>query len=134
MSGSMSHASESVPPTIIRQVSIGTDGSPDDLVELLDWFRHDDALRGRVRPQSPQIREGQMGGLYDVLVVAVGAGGIATALTRSLTVWLINRRSDITLTVTSPDGVKVDLDAKRVKSSDVLKDIQKLFDTPDNLQ
>lgn len=113
------------------QLSIRTDGRPDDLVQLLDWLRHDDALRGRVQPQSPQIRDGHMGDPYEVLTVAVSSGGIAAALARSLTVWLTNLRSDVTITVTRANGDNIALDAKRVKSTDVLQDIQKLIDTPD---
>ncbi|MFB8282659.1 effector-associated constant component EACC1 [Nocardia colli] len=112
-------------------LSIHTDGSPDDLVQLLDWFRHDDALRGRIRLPLLRIKGDQMGDLYQVLVVAAGSGGMAAALVRSLTTWLTHRRSDITITVTRADGAKVDLDAKRVKSIEILREVEKLLDDSD---
>ncbi|MFC9434453.1 hypothetical protein [Nocardia sp. NPDC057030] len=40
-----------------------------------------------------------MGDLYDVLVVALGAGGIASTLARSLTSWFTVRGSDIASTL-----------------------------------
>lgn len=108
---------------------IHTTGSVDELVQLLDWFRHDDALRGRVSTPPPRIRDGQMGDLYDVLMVAVGAGGLAPALTRSLTAWLTHRRSDVTITLTRGD-VTVALNGERVKSPEVLQEIRSMLAEP----
>jgi hypothetical protein len=110
------------------QLTIRTNGGPEDLLGLLDWFRHDDALRGQVSLPAPRMREGQMGNLYDVLMVAVGAGGLAPALTRSLTAWLTHRRANITVTVKSSNGVEITLDADRVKSPEVLGELRNLLD------
>ncbi|MEV0712868.1 effector-associated constant component EACC1 [Nocardia aurea] len=111
------------------QLSIRTDGSQDDLIQLLDWFAHDDALRGHVHPRPVLVRDEQMGDLYDVLMVAVGTGGLAPALARSLTTWLAHRRSDITITV-ARDDVCIEIDAKRAKSDAVISQIQFLIDPP----
>lgn len=62
------------------QLTIRSHGGADDLFQLLEWFNDDDELRGRVSLPAKRIRPGQMGDLYDVLIVAVGAGGIAPAL------------------------------------------------------
>ncbi|MGV9612109.1 effector-associated constant component EACC1 [Nocardia xishanensis] len=97
---------------------------------MLDWFRHDEELRGSVGVVAPAIRDGQMGGLYDALVVTVGSGGTAVALTRSLSAWLTHRRSDVKITIRRADGMKLELDAKRVKSADVLEEVQRLLDQP----
>ncbi|MGW5924548.1 effector-associated constant component EACC1 [Nocardia fluminea] len=113
------------------QLTIHTSGGPDELLQLLDWFRHDAALRGRVSASAARIRDGQMGDLYDVLMVAVGAGGLAPALTRSLTAWLIHRRSDITITLTRSDGTEVTLNSNRVKSPEVLKELGNLLNESD---
>jgi len=113
-------------------LTIHTNGSPDDLLQLLDWFRDDDVLRGRVSLAPPRIRDGQMGDLYDVLMVAAGAGGFATALTRSLSTWLTHRRSDITITVKHSGGAQVTLDAQRVKTPEVLQQLRSLLDEADN--
>lgn len=114
------------------QLMIRTSGGPDELFGLLDWFRHDDELRGRVSPLSPGVRDGRMGDLYDVLVVAVGAGGLAPALTRSLSAWLTHRRADITITVKRSNGAEITLDANRVKSAEVLAQVRDLLDEVDN--
>jgi hypothetical protein len=116
------------------QLTIHTTGSPDELLQLLEWFRRDDALRGRVSLPPSRIRDGQMGDLYDVLIVAVGAGGLAPALTRSLTAWLTHRRSDITITLTRSDGTAVTLNGNRVKSPEVLHELRNLLDEPDTPQ
>ncbi|WP_433723274.1 effector-associated constant component EACC1 [Nocardia sp. CA-129566] len=110
------------------QLSIRTSGSPDDLLQLLDWFRHDDALRGRVVPRAPQIHEGQLGEIYEVLQVALGSGGLATALAVSLRTWLINRRSNIKISLTrDSDGVTVEVDAQRADPDELIDKITKLI-------
>lgn len=114
------------------QLSIRTNGSSDELMQLMDWFRHDEFLRGQVQPRPLQVSDDRMGDLYDVLMVAAGAGGLAPALARSLTTWLTLRRSEITLTVTrDADGVAIEVDAERVKTTDLVKEIQKLIDPPE---
>lgn len=112
-------------------MTIHTSGGPDELRQLLDWFDRDDALRGLLSVPPSRIRDGQMGDLYDVLVVAVGAGGLARALTQSLTVWLTHRRSDITITLERSNGTAVTLNGDRVKSSDVLRELRDLLNEPD---
>ncbi|WP_054812365.1 effector-associated constant component EACC1 [Nocardia arizonensis] len=54
-------------------------GSPDELVALLEWFRREDALRGRVRVLPEQIGDGRTEDLSGALLVAVGAGDAAAA-------------------------------------------------------
>jgi cysteine synthase len=44
-----------------------------------------------------------MGGAFEMLAVAVGSGGAATALARALTSWLQTRRPDVSVTVTKAD-------------------------------
>lgn len=69
------------------------------------------------RPPNP----GEMGSLPDVLTVAMGAGGALTVLVSALRTWLAQpRRSDVKITVRSPDGRVVELDAHRVADSEAL--------------
>ncbi|GEM29547.1 hypothetical protein NN3_05540 [Nocardia neocaledoniensis NBRC 108232] len=124
-------------PEANGQLTIHTTGGADELLQLLDWFRHDDVLRGRVSTPPTRIRDAQMGDLYDVLMVALGTGGLAPALTRSLTTWLTHRRSDVTVTVTrNSDGTSVTLDGNRIKSPEVLRELRDILDgaDPDNPQ
>ncbi len=116
------------------QLTIRTSGSADDLFELLEWFNDEDDLRGRVELPANGIRPGQMGDLYDVLVVAVGATGLASALARSLTTWFTTRRSDISVTLELGDDTKLTLDGKRISAPEVLEALHSVLERADKPQ
>ncbi|WP_301303556.1 effector-associated constant component EACC1 [Streptomyces griseoviridis] len=59
---------------------------------------------------SPKVTWG--GGL-DVLVVALGSGGAATLLVQSVSTWLNQRRSDVTVTIRATDGREVSISVTR---------------------
>lgn len=85
------------------------------LRSLLDWLQHEDELRGRVALERKAARPGEMGGLVDVLVVALGSGGAGAVLAQSLSTWIGQRRADLRLTITSDGRTRtVELDGKRV--------------------
>ncbi|WP_225728624.1 MULTISPECIES: hypothetical protein [unclassified Nocardia] len=109
------------------ELTIRTDGNADELFGLLEWFNADDELRGRVSMPRKPIRPGQMGDLAEVLVVALGARGIGSALAQSLTAWFAHRRSDIAVTLTL-DHTELTLDAKRVKTPEITQALQTLLD------
>ncbi|MFC6016636.1 hypothetical protein ACFP2T_10530 [Plantactinospora solaniradicis] len=100
------------------EVRISVDGRDADFEALWEWLRSEPDIRGRLRLGSLPTPEGTMGSSTEVVVQAAaamaGAGALWAALSRSLAVWLTQRRSDITVTVTGPDGRKVSLNAKRV--------------------
>ncbi|MFJ1562297.1 effector-associated constant component EACC1 [Streptomyces mirabilis] len=98
-----------------RRVRIAVLSSEGETVlrSLLDWLHHEDELRGRVVLERAAPRSGEMGGLVDALVVALGSGGAGAVLARSLSTWLWQRRSDLKITITS-DGRTIELDAQRV--------------------
>ncbi|KSU68257.1 hypothetical protein AS032_31175 [Rhodococcus qingshengii] len=106
-------------------------GNPTDLIQLMEWFRHDNALRGRIQLQAPPAQDGQMGGLADVLLVAVGSGGIGTALVASLKAWFANRNSDVNLKVTLPTGAVISVEGKRVKQDEIFSNMQTMIDSLD---
>jgi hypothetical protein len=54
------------------------------------------------------------------LIVGVISSGAATALARSLQVWLAQRRADVKLDVAGPQGRHIVLDAKRVPDAEHL--------------
>ncbi|UGT55003.1 effector-associated constant component EACC1 [Nocardia asteroides] len=112
------------------QLTIRTSGDSNELFRLLEWFRNDDALRGRVSLPAPQIREGQMGDVYDVLVIAVGAGGLGPALALSLNTWLKTRRSQVKLTL-KRNGIELELDAETIKTPELVHEIHQLLTEPD---
>ncbi|KND23825.1 effector-associated constant component EACC1 [Streptomyces acidiscabies] len=104
-----------------------------ELAALWDWLRGERDLRGLVDAVRRPSAEGELGGAFDMLTVALGSGGAVAVLARSLTSWLSSRRPDVTLTVTGVTG-RVQLDARHVKDTDVLPLIQEVLrgrdDTP----
>jgi hypothetical protein len=50
------------------------------------------------------LEPGQMGAVSDVLVVALGSGGMGVALAGSLSVWLRTRVSDLNLRIRTQRG------------------------------
>jgi len=95
------------------EARIGIAGTDIDRAALWDWLSGDRDLRGRVRRDTVP-RAGEMGGEIEYVVSAVvGAGVVWAALAKTLAVWLVQRRSDVTITVTGPDGRKTQVSAKR---------------------
>lgn len=113
-----------------KQLTIRTHGNADELFELYEWFNDDDDLRGRVSLPQAAIRPGQMGDLASVLVVALGAGGIATALTQSLNTWFTVRRSEVAITLkrNGGDETEITIDAKRIAMPEVAQAVQRMLE------
>ena len=72
-----------------------------------------------------------MGGVLDVLVVALGSGGAGAVLATSVSTWLSQpRRADVKLTVTAEDGRHIELDARRIRDPAVLlREVERLLRT-----
>jgi hypothetical protein len=98
------------------EVRVRLNGSPPGALESLDdWLQGDTRFNGRVRMRGPQPRDGEMGALTDVLVVALGSGGTLSVLATSLHAWLSQpRRSNIRVRVEGADGQVVEIGADRV--------------------
>ncbi|RGP46623.1 effector-associated constant component EACC1 [Rhodococcus qingshengii] len=114
--------------------SIQISGNSGDLVQLLDWIRRDEVLRGRVQLQASRPADGQMGGLSDVLMVTLGGGGAVTILAKSLSTWFTTRHSDLTLKVTLPNGTEISVDGKRVKQEETFTGLQTMIDSLDSAE
>ncbi|WP_410626755.1 effector-associated constant component EACC1 [Amycolatopsis sp. cmx-8-4] len=99
-----------------------------DLEELSDWLSRDTELRGAVRFAPAEPGPGELGGLSDFLVTAVGAGGALTVLAASLKNFLsLPRRSDVRIVITKPDGQRIELDGKRIGNVEsVLRELREL--------
>ena len=69
-----------------------------------------------------------MGAVSDALIVAVGSGGVLTALASSLSVWLRHRHSDVEIEVTGDDGRHVRIEGRRV--TDVVGLVQQALGDP----
>jgi hypothetical protein len=104
----------------------GSDPAP-ALVSLNEWLRRIDELRGRVQLMRRASAPDEMGGVFDALVVAAGAGGALTVLANSLLVWLRQpRRSTVTVLVERPDGTRVEISGEHVRS---VEEITALLET-----
>lgn len=94
------------------------DGHP-ELMSLREWISNESELRGRVRVDEPEPADGQMGGLAEVLTVALASGGALTVLASSVSVWLQQRRSEISVEIVRPDGSLTRVTASGPAADDV---------------
>ncbi|MFF9396757.1 effector-associated constant component EACC1 [Streptomyces griseoluteus] len=87
----------------------------DELRSLRTWLADVDELRGRVAlVESPPV-PGTLGPVLDALAVALGPGGVATALATAVFSWIRQRRGEVTVKISRPDGAAVEISAKRVQ-------------------
>jgi hypothetical protein len=111
------------------RIQIESGATPTSYNELADWLTGNREFRGRVKRVTAPPADGQLGGgVVDVLEVALGSGGAGIVLAQSLSVWLRNRRADITITVTRA-GKKVAVSAQRVSDPEAL--LRQVLDTSD---
>ncbi|WP_063832353.1 effector-associated constant component EACC1 [Streptomyces novaecaesareae] len=90
----------------------------DELRSLRTWLTDVDELRGRVTSvESPPV-PGTLGPVLDALAVALGPGGVATALATAVISWIRQRRGEVTLKISRPDGASVEISGKRVQGLD----------------
>jgi hypothetical protein len=100
---------------VIVQLSVESDDPVEALADLSDWLHLESELRGLVKPGDAVPGPGKLGALSEFLIVAIGSGGTLSVLAASLKVFLAQPRgSDVRIVVTSEDGRRVELDAKRV--------------------
>jgi hypothetical protein len=97
-----------------------TGGDPvGELASLWEWLGCEPEMHGRVRRLSkPGAPTDLSGGVAEVLTVALGSGGAAAVLARSLSTWLQTRRASVTLTV-SVSGRTASVQARHVDSRQV---------------
>jgi hypothetical protein len=101
------------------EARIVVDGADADVESLWDWLRREPGLRGQVRMDGAAAPAGAMGVSVELVVAMSGAGAVA-AVARSLSVWLEQRRSDLSVRVTAPDGRKASVSARRVSDPERL--------------
>ncbi|MFE3947798.1 hypothetical protein ACFXPV_38970 [Streptomyces sp. NPDC059118] len=89
------------------------DGDAVDVAALWQWLNDERDLRGRVVRTSATVGATELGGVADLLTVAVGAGGSGTVLATSLIAWIRTRRTTATVTVEA-NGRRVTLDIATV--------------------
>ncbi|MFF4395528.1 hypothetical protein [Streptomyces sp. NPDC001480] len=100
------------------RLGVEASDEPGALEDLRDWLNDEAALRGRVRTPPSAPRPGELGVLSETLVVAVGAGGVLTALAKALAVYLRQpRRSTVRVKVVAPDGTRTELTVQHAKNA-----------------
>lgn len=97
----------------------GRDATVEELRSLSTWLAGEAEFRGRVRLVEAAPEPGTLGGWPQAVVVALGQGGAVTVLASAVIAWIRHRTSDVTCTVTRPDGTSVELTATRVRSADL---------------
>jgi hypothetical protein len=91
---------------------LGSDEPSEEVQSLCAWLTKEREFRGRVDLDAVPVRPGEMGALADVLTVAVASGGALTVLANSVSVWLQQRHSALSVEVTSPDGAHTTITAE----------------------
>lgn len=116
-----------------RELRLWASGSAGDdaLRALYAWLAHEDELRGRVKPRTHSLAEGDMGGAVELLAVALGSGGACAVLVQSVCTWLSQRQPDITVTVKAADGREVTIDVRRAEDPmAVVREVERLIGSP----
>lgn len=83
---------------------IGGSDMQEELGRLRLWLGDEPDFRGRVGIVQAPLQAGQMGGLIEALTVALGSGGALAVLAYSVSVWLQQRRSEVTVRIVNADG------------------------------
>lgn len=103
-----------------------------ELAALLEWVRGERGLAGAVREVRLPPGPGELGGAVEVLAVALGTGGAAGTLARSLFGWLRTRRPNLKVTVTK-GARSITIEASAVRDGDVLSLLQEILGAGDGL-
>ena len=91
-----------------------------ELKNLEDWLLDEPQLSGcPVTRQPATPKPGEMGALSDVLVVALGSGGMGAAFASSLSVWLRSRVADLSIRVRTERG-EVEVHARNLHNAEAL--------------
>ncbi|MFC6881216.1 MULTISPECIES: effector-associated constant component EACC1 [Actinomadura] len=94
------------------QISLIANDEVGELAALFTWLRATPDLEGGVRSQSRTPGPGELGGGLETLNLALGTTASIVALAQALAAWLQSRRrSKLKLTITTPDGRTLELEA-----------------------
>ena len=93
----------------------GTD-EPAETRELEAFLTSDPELRSRVTARVAAPEPGSMGSVTDVLVVALGQGGIATALASVLISWIRRQRSKISVHARCSCGKEITVSVDHIRN------------------
>jgi hypothetical protein len=100
------------------RVNVRVDGAaePSVLRELAVYLDGQNHMRGRAytlaeRQQTTGVSES----IAAIVVDLVGPAGLATTFATALVTWIRHRTADTRISISRPDGAKVELSARRVQ-------------------
>ncbi|MDQ2836916.1 MAG: hypothetical protein M3Y89_05785 [Actinomycetota bacterium] len=107
-------------------------GAGDNLRSLYSWLADEPALRGQVSLIDAPVRPEQMGADATAVVVSLLTGGTATALARSLSVWLRYRKPQLSLKISqTSEGRLFEMTSDRANPAEIFQQIKALLDDSD---
>jgi hypothetical protein len=101
------------------KITVGGDRVDADVESLWDWLRDEPQLRGYVHMGRGKIGEGAMGLPVEIVILAANAT-VVSALTRTLSTWLIQRKSQVTVEIKEKGGRKTTISASGVANPEEL--------------
>jgi Effector Associated Constant Component 1 len=99
-------------------ITVAGPDAAEHLRSLQRWLADEDELRGRTRLVNAVPQPGTLGPVTDSLAIALGPGGVGTALAAGLIAWLRQRTSDVVIRARGRSGETVELSARRVRGLD----------------
>ena len=97
----------------------------EELESLEEWLHEDRKLRPcTITRDTPPVRPDQMGGVADVLIVALGSGGAGAALATSLSVWLRTRVGRVSVRLRTDKG---EIEVRAGGTGDVADQVRKII-------
>ena len=90
----------------------------DEVRSLRTWLLDESALQGRVTLTAAQPASDTLGGTMETLAVALGPGGVATALASVLITWIRRRTTDVTVKITKSDGSTLEMVGRHIRRLD----------------
>lgn len=105
-------------------------GSPAEAFALKAWFDDFPDLRGRSTVEVGPTQVGDLGGVSDILVVALGSGGAVSVIAGALVRWFSVRQRSHPLKLTVTNGKKkVSLEVdQRTGSAELITQILRAID------
>jgi hypothetical protein len=100
-------------------------GTADEVRSLREWLVAEDALRGRIRLVASPPEPGALGSAVEILTVALGPSGVATALASVVISWLRRRTGAVSVKVTRPDGTSFEYSAAQLGASEAMEVLQR---------
>jgi len=96
------------------------DEAGDETRSLINWLHSDDELNGvQISSGDSPVRAGEMGGVIDLVEVAMQPDGIGVALITAIATWLSTRKKSLKISI-EKNGRRVELEVPRASDIDAV--------------